>query len=166
MRNIVLVGFMGAGKTTVGKILASKISYKLYSTDKLIAGKENASIASIFEQRGERYFRHIEHQVVKELASKNGGCIIDCGGGIVENKDNMRILKEYGAIVWLKCSLQDINRRIDGEGRPLFQQGGNAVKELYKRRTHLYQKWADYTVDAEEGPLEVAEQILSQVNKG
>ncbi|WP_350344525.1 shikimate kinase [Proteinivorax tanatarense] len=154
---------MGAGKTTVGKVLSKRTSYDIYSLDEMITIRENATIPSIFKHKGEAYFRHKEYEVVKEVVFKQNKKILDCGGGIVEKEDSMKLLKKSSTIIWLNCSLENITSRINGDNRPLFTPNKNVITNLYKRRCTLYEKWADIRVNADQDPLKVASEILFQL---
>jgi len=110
MNNIYLVGFMGTGKTSVGKELAKKKKWRFLDLDELIQLREKRTIADIFTKEGEPYFRRTEKQVLKEVA-KEKKFVVACGGGIVINPDNIKTMKETGIIICLSASPQVILER-------------------------------------------------------
>ena len=139
--NIVLIGMMGSGKSMIAKALAKALKLKLYSTDALIEKKAKLKIRAIVAKKGWDYFRKIEHAVVKNVASKHG-VVIDCGGGIVVNPENLKLLRKHGKIIFLKASLAVIYKRIKNDfNRPLVSESSDpyqTMKMLYKQRLPLY----------------------------
>ena len=120
MKNIVLVGFMGTGKSVVGKRLAVKLKRDFVELDELIEKKENMPIKDIFEKKGEPYFRQVEKEVVKE-ASQRKNIVISAGGGAIIDEENFKNLKNSGTIICLKASPETILRRTkDLKTRPLL----------------------------------------------
>ena len=147
-RNIVLVGFMGVGKSVVANKLAIKLKRKLVSTDKLIEQKTKRTIPNIFRDSGESYFRQLEKSVIKELSEKDN-LVIDCGGGVVLNQKNIELLKKNGIIFYLAASPEVIYKRAMQEpDRPLLKVDDPKVKinELLKARTPRYEQ-SDHTID-------------------
>ena len=120
MGNIYIVGFMGTGKTAVGREVARSKKWRFLDLDELIELKEKAAIADIFAKKGEPYFRKLEKKVLKE-ASAQKNFVVACGGGIVSDKDNINIMKETGIIVCLEASPEAILKRTSGyTHRPLL----------------------------------------------
>lgn len=147
-RNIVLVGFMGVGKSVVANKLAIKLKRKLVSTDKLIEQKAKKTIPEIFRESGESYFRQLEQSVISEISGENS-LIIDCGGGVVLNQKNIDLLKKNGIFFYLAASPEVIYERAMKEpGRPLLKVDDPRAKinELLKERTPRYQQ-SDHTID-------------------
>jgi len=145
MDNIVLIGFMGCGKTEISKILSRRLGLKTVDTDSIIVKKAGMQIPEIFEKYGENYFRKIEELAVKE-ASKKKNRIIATGGGIVKNRRNIDILKKSGKIVFLKNSFETSEKRLKGKtDRPLFKDKKKA-RALLKERAPLYEAAADIIV--------------------
>jgi len=164
--NIVLIGFMGSGKSLVARTLHEKLGWPMFSTDNLIEEREKRSISEIFEKSGEAYFRRLEHEIVKGLSQKQN-VIIDCGGGVVLNSDNIKLLKEKGVIFYLKASPEVIYERIKNEKhRPLLgaKDPLESIRNLINQRQPLYEQ-ADYVVDAnDKSVLVLVEKILKRMN--
>ncbi|MDI6606757.1 MAG: shikimate kinase [Candidatus Omnitrophota bacterium] len=148
MNNIYLVGFMGTGKTAVGREVARSKKWRFLDLDELIELKEKAFIADIFAKKGEPYFRKLEKKVLKE-ASAQKNFVVACGGGIVSDKDNINIMKETGIIVCLKASPEAILKRTSGyTHRPLLNVDDpkKQIELLLKLRAPYY-TLADRTID-------------------
>lgn len=162
-KNIALVGFMGAGKTVTSEILAGRLGLSRVSTDDTIIEKEGRSINDIFADSGEPYFRKVEHEVVVELAGRSG-LVIDCGGGVVLNPENMAALKSNGLVIYLKTSPEAIYKRIRHETHRPLLKGENPqqkIQELLKQRARCYAQ-ADDTVDTDgKSPEQVAEEVVN-----
>ena len=142
---IILVGFMGSGKTTVANILAKKLNLEVIEMDQLILTKSGRnSISKIFSLDGERHFRNLETIAVKEISELNNA-IISTGGGIVMKKRNLEHLKN-GTIFFLKTSFEILEKRLrKDDTRPLFKDKIKA-KKLFNLRKNIYEKWADQTI--------------------
>jgi shikimate kinase len=156
-RNIVLIGFMGSGKTLVSISLAKKLNMKRISTDEMIERQEKRSVAEIVAARGWSYFRKLEHEIIKKISIKKN-VVIDCGGGVVLNLKNLKSLKINGIIFYLKVSTKVIYNRLKGDKtRPLIS-GPNPqarIKEILKNRLPLYSQ-ADVIVNASHPSVDVA----------
>ena len=167
-RNIVLIGFMGCGKTTLGKKLSIKLKYTFIDTDRYIERKEGTAIAKIFEEKGEAYFRELEKNTV-ELLSKEYGNIIATGGGIIKSKENIYTLKQTGIIVYLKATPEHIFRNIaNDDTRPLLQGGDKLekIRRLMEERREMYEKYADVTVNVSPGSVnQITERIVRELEK-
>lgn len=160
--NIVLLGFMGCGKSTVGKLLAAKTGYSFVDTDSLIEKKENMSVNDIFKEKGEAYFRAAEAETVKELTSRER-LIIAVGGGTVLNAENVEALKASGFCVWLKVSPEAVLKRLKNDTtRPLLQRNDKeaAVKELITAREPLYRAACDAQINADCSAEEAADSVI------
>ncbi len=148
--NIALIGFMGAGKTAVAKILADKLSKKLVELDGLIELKAGKSIPDIFRQDGEIAFRELEIETTRKVAEGNNQ-VIACGGGIVLNKINIDRLKERAVVVYLIASPDAILQRIgaDTTARPLLAKGDKAltIRQMLEFRQPFYERAADIKID-------------------
>ncbi|MBF0504569.1 MAG: shikimate kinase [Candidatus Omnitrophica bacterium] len=154
-KNIVLIGFMGSGKSMVAQALSQRLKRECVATDHLIETREGQSIARIFEKKGQSYFRDLEHQVIEEI-SQRSEIVIDCGGGVVLNPENLKLLKTNGIVFYLQASLDVIYARIRNEShRPLLLVPDplRALEQLYQQRLPLYNQ-ADYTIDANDASIE------------
>ncbi len=149
-KNIVLIGFMGVGKSLAAKYLAAKLARPIISTDEIIVQQQGKSIAKIFADHGEEYFRQIEAQIVESIAEKKD-VIVDCGGGIALNPLNLESLKKNGIVFYLSASAQEIYKNVkDQKHRPLLNTPDpkNSITELLEKRRPFYEK-ADYVIDAD-----------------
>ncbi len=168
--NIVLTGFMGTGKSKIGKRLAKKLTMSYLDTDELIEKKEKDSISAIFKKRGEEYFRCLEAKIVKEVALLDNH-VISTGGGVVLREENVRLLKKNACIVCLFASAEVILKRTKGDNnRPLLEMNNRKerIKELLKIRRPYYEK-ADFSVDTSvldsEGVVEEVIEFLEKNRK-
>jgi len=143
---IILIGFMGSGKTTVANILAKKLNLEVIEMDQLILAKSGRnSISEIFSLDGEKHFRALETKVCQSLKDR-GNLIVSTGGGVIGDKTNINSLKNNGRIFYLKTSFSIINKRLKNDKtRPLFEDK-EAAKKLFNIRQKLYEKFADKTI--------------------
>jgi shikimate kinase len=167
--NLALIGFMGVGKSAIGKGLAERLGKKLVRTDLLIELQAGKSITRIFQEDGEIAFREMEIEAVKKAAAQNDQ-VIDCGGGVVLNRINIDRLKLSSLIVWLTASNDIILKRTapDKIGRPLLQGKNNAldIENLLSYRQPLYASAADITIDTSNlNILAVEEKIAGNLKK-
>lgn len=162
MKNIILVGFMGTGKTAVGKELAQKLKMKFVDMDDIIEERESMEISEIFAKKGEPYFREVEKEIAKEI-SKQSNLIIAAGGGAVINEENVKNLKSNGIMICLTASPDKILERTKGYiHRPLLNVSDQKTKisELLAKRAQYYAR-ADYQIDTTNLTIdEVVQKIL------
>ena len=147
--NIFFVGLMGAGKTTIGKLLAKKLKKTFYDTDHEIEKKLGVKVSVIFELEGEEGFRKRETQMIDELTSKKD-IILATGGGAVLSEENRRLLKERGKVIYLNAKPQHLAKRMAfDKDRPLLQKGNmlDTLNNLYKERHRLYLGVSSFVVD-------------------
>lgn len=148
-RRLYLIGFMGTGKTTVGQALAEELGVVLYDTDAEIVQAEGRPIAELFAERGEAYFRSLEHAMLTELSQREPA-VITTGGGAVLSEANRELMNSSGDVVNLTASVDEIVRRVGQDAnRPLLQSDTGLrarVEELLQARTGLYD-FANWTVD-------------------
>jgi shikimate kinase len=167
MKNIVLTGFMGTGKTEVGRILSMKLGYALVDADTEVEKEQGMTITDIFKQYGEPKFRDIESNVIKRL-SEIKNAVISTGGGAVLRQENMDNLRKNGVVVCLTASPETILKRTSSNNdRPLLQVDNplQKIKELLEFRRPYYEK-ADIMIDTEGKSLfEVVEEIISKANE-
>lgn len=162
-KNIILCGFMGCGKTTVGENLKKKAGMYLVDTDAYIEKTQNMTISEIFAEYGEDHFRELEYQACKELSQKKG-IIISTGGGALTFQRNVDVLKETGTIVLIDVPLEVLKERLKyDKTRPLLQRPDKdeAMKALYEKRMPLYKNAADIVINGDNSPLQVAINILN-----
>lgn len=163
--NIALVGFMGTGKTAIGRKLADRLNKKLLEMDELIVKKAGKSIPSIFAEEGEIRFRELEMQVCKEVSMQRD-TVIACGGGVVLNKLNIDYLKQTSIVICLKSSPEVIFERTmkDGkEKRPLLNKPNpmQEIKDLFDFREPFYNAATEYQIDTSNlAENEVVERIV------
>lgn len=158
--NIVLCGFMGSGKTTVGLELAKIMGRKFIDTDDMIEREQGVAIKAIFTVHGEDYFRDLEFACCKKISAMKN-CVVSTGGGALTFKRNVDALKQRGKIVFLDADFDVICQRIGNtKTRPLFQDREKA-RALYDERRPKYLSAADYVVDgnmsARKTAMEIAE---------
>ncbi|MCX7776793.1 MAG: 3-dehydroquinate synthase [Armatimonadetes bacterium] len=162
-RNIALIGFMGSGKSEVGKKIAQMLGMKFVDTDAIIEQRTKMSISEIFRTHGEAWFREIEKEVVKEVASKSG-LVISTGGGVPTFEENMQALRSNGLLFYLRASPITLWRRIkDAQDRPLLDVSDrfSRMLELLERREMFYRR-ADFVIQTDELSVsEVASQIVA-----
>jgi len=167
--SIALIGFMGTGKTAVGKALAKKLGKEFVELDSLIEQKAGKSIAEIFQQDGEVAFRELEIEVAKEV-SNGKNLVIACGGGIVLNRINIDRLRKEARIVYLTASPGVILKRVSGGGeeRPLLKGTNKAwdTQELLRFRKPFYERAADIKINTSKLGIDaVAEQIIEKLKQ-
>ena len=162
--NVTLIGYRGVGKSTVGRRLAERMGRRLLSTDVRIIEIAAMPIPEIVEMHGWDYFRALEADVVKEYSSKRG-IVIDSGGGVVTNPDNVESLKENGIIIWLKATPETVASRImDSVERPPLTDGKNHVDEIKSvmaEREPLYESASDWFISTDDKDfIQVVDEIL------
>ncbi len=158
-KNIILTGFMGAGKSSVGIRLAERLSCGFADTDELIVKREGKSINEIFAEKGEAYFRDLETLVVKELSEKSrfeGGMVLSVGGGLPVRESNRAYLKKIGTVVYLRAREDTLLERVKGSSdRPLLKEDmEKRLHELYNKRRGVYEDSADVVIDTDDLTLE------------
>jgi shikimate kinase len=163
MKNIVLVGFMGTGKSVVGKRLAKELKMKFISTDDIIEEREKRPIAEIFAKSGEPYFRGVEKEAVREVSGFDN-VVIAAGGGAVLNEENMANLREKGVVICLNATPEAIYERTKKyRTRPLLNVADPVakIKELMNARAPFYAK-AEYQIETTgKSVSEVAKEIIN-----
>lgn len=166
-KNIVLTGFMGTGKTTVGKIIAKKLGFSFVDVDELIEKTTGLKISEIFERFGEPRFRDIETEIIKST-SKNYAQVIATGGGAVLRDENLKALKSKGVIFCLTASEDVIFERVKNNNeRPLLKTENpkERIKELLAQRMPRYMM-ADFIIDTDGlTHEEVAEKIIKEYKR-
>lgn len=165
MNNIYLVGFMGTGKTAVGKELSKRLNLDFVDIDKMIVEREKRSINDIFASSGEQYFRKIEKEILEETANQKAK-VVSCGGGIVLNYDNIALMKQTGSLIALSARIDVILQRTKNNNkRPLLNAANpkEKIAELLEFRKPYYSK-ADFIIDTSDLSVgQVVEKILAVV---
>jgi shikimate kinase len=161
--NIILIGFMGTGKTTVGKLLSAKTGMPFADADDWIVQAAGMTIPDIFNLKGESYFRSLEAEILRKAADMPWK-VISTGGGAVLNPDNFALLKRSGCTIGLLATLETLWQRLQSDtSRPLLRgpDPKSQMAALYHARIHLYQQ-AEYTVWVDgKSPLQITQEILA-----
>lgn len=166
MKSIFLCGFMGCGKTTIGKILAKRTGREFIDMDKYIEEKENMTVSQIFETHGEDYFRDVEHQVCKELSEKQD-LIVATGGGALTFQRNVDVIRKSATVLLISVPVEVISKRLKNDTtRPLLQRPDKeeAMRELYNKRLPIYTDAATVIVNGTGHPKAVAKLIMNTMN--
>lgn len=163
MKNILLMGMPGSGKSSVAKFLSQNYFYKYIDTDVEITRQANQSVPEIFKNHGERYFREVEHKVIKNIPP-NKNLIIALGGGCVSYKKNFPVLKELGVKIYLYSRPKKIYRNImcdKTNPRPLIKNY-SSVKQLFSKRYNIYKDLCDYIFDCNKfsNPDKIAQKLI------
>lgn len=159
MKNIVLIGMMGCGKSTCGALLAQRLGRELADTDALIERREGRSIPDLFAKEGEAYFRRLEAETALEL-SRRTNLVVACGGGLPLHQDAMAALKATGSVVFLCRDPAQTFDTVPMDGRPLAQAGKAAFVARFREREPVYRRWADLVVTEFASPEATVDAIL------
>ena len=166
--NIFLVGMMGTGKSSVGKLLARELLIDFIDTDNEIESKTGMSIEKIFEERGESYFRMLEKELVQKILLRNKVAVVSSGGGLCIQPGMMKLLKKQGWVVCLWASPECIFARIQNDStRPLLRVPNPLaeIKEIIQSRKNIYRD-ADYIIETDnQSPNEISSQIKEEYLK-
>lgn len=165
MNNVILIGFMGCGKSSIGRKLSYKVQKTLIDTDKQIEKEQNQTISEIFEKEGEESFRRMETEYLKSLIGNCRNQIISTGGGLPMREENRQLLKQLGCVVFLRVTVETIYERLCNDTtRPLLQ-GENPqqkIAKLLEKRAAVYESAADIIIDTDDKDFE---QILSEIQE-
>jgi shikimate kinase len=153
-----LVGFMGAGKTTIARALGRRLGWRVEDVDERIEARERRTVASIFAQHGEAYFRNVERQVLRDLLPQRQ-IVVATGGGTFAEPDNRALLLADGAVAWLDLTLPQVIERVPADGRRPLAADRTQMEQLYLRRQLAYGQ-AHIRVDAFRPVPEVVEHLL------
>ena len=150
--NIVLIGYRGTGKSTVGKVLAARLGRELVSTDAEIVKRAKQSIPEIVARHGWEYFRDVESDVCRDLAERDQ-LVIDTGGGAILRPQNVGVLKRNGKLIWLTATVETITARIGGDTQRPSLTGTRSfvdeIREVLRDRAPKYQAAADHVVQTD-----------------
>jgi shikimate kinase len=155
--NIVLIGYRGTGKSTVGRLLAARLGRALVSTDAEIVKRANRTIPEIVAQEGWEYFRNLESEICRELADRDK-LVIDTGGGAILRTQNVEALKKNGTLFWLTASVETIVKRIGGDNQRPSLTGAKSfveeVQDVLQERTPKYQAAADHKIATDDRSID------------
>ena len=158
MKNIVLIGMMGCGKSTVGALLARRLGWELVDTDQYIQRALGRTIPDIFAREGEAFFR-AQEQLAAQALGRREDLVIACGGGLPTREDSIAALKGSGTVVWLRRDPGETYDSLDRSGRPLAQQGREDFIQRFQQREPIYRKWADHIIDSRASAEETAQAV-------
>lgn len=164
--NVVLIGYRGTGKSTVGKIVAARLGLALVSTDAEIVKAAGHTIPQIVEQHGWEYFRDLETTMCQDLAGRDG-LVIDTGGGAILRPQNVEVLKRTGKLFWLTASVETIAKRIGSDTQRPSLTGTKSfieeIQDVLRERLPKYQAVADEVIETEgKSVVQVADEILAK----
>jgi shikimate kinase len=168
---IFLIGFMGSGKTHWGRLLSKKLGLAFYDLDTVLVEQEKKSVADIFAEKGEEYFRYKETEALERIAEEEDGFILSCGGGTPCFFNNIEFMKKSGKVIWLNTSIDVLTQRLlrERKSRPLIREvdeselGRYIVRKLSERR--MYYQQADVTVNEESVTLDELIRLLFENEK-
>ena len=166
MNNITLIGMPGAGKSTIGVVLAKVLGYQFLDSDLLIQKQEKRRLSEIIEEEGYKGFKDVENRVNASIEAEN--TVIATGGSVVYCEEAMEHLKSIGTVVYLKLSLNALSKRLGNlKGRGVLLREGQTLTNLYEERTPLYEKYADITIDcAGKGIRDCVYEITHTIQSG
>ncbi len=165
--NVVLIGYRGTGKSTVGKLVAARLERVLVSTDAEIVKLAGQNIPEIVEQHGWEYFRDLETKICHDLAGRDG-VVIDTGGGAILRSQNVEGLKRTGKLFWLTAPVETIAKRIGADTQRPSLTGTKSfideIQDVLRERTPKYQAAADYIIETDgKSTTQVADEILARL---
>jgi shikimate kinase len=171
-KTVVLVGMMGSGKTTVGRIVAERLGVEFVDSDEEIVASSGMTVAEIFASHGEAEFRRREKEMLKRLVPAPQSRVVAVGGGAILDDDNRAVMSDCSTVVWLRTEVETLSDRVGSDGsRPLLIGGATEnLRRIADVRAHLYETTADVIVDTDGlSPESVAqavdEAIVSQVRE-
>ena len=164
--NIVLIGFMGTGKSTVSELLKRRFAMEVVEMDQIIAKRQGISISDIFATYGEEYFRDLETNLLIEMQSKKN-MVISCGGGVPMRERNVVEMKKNGRVVLLTAKPETILNRVkNNHDRPLLEGNKNVdfIADLMEKRREKYQTAADIVIETDgKSGLEICEELVKKL---
>lgn len=169
MDNIILIGFMGSGKSAVGIKLSYRLRHAMEDTDKLIEKEEGRTISEIFATDGEAYFRNLETECLKKLIQTANQKIISVGGGLPIREENHALLKKLGTVVYLRAKAETIYERVKHDtSRPLLQGDDpkGKIQTLMAQRAGIYEKASDIIIDVDDKDFDtIIDEIVRAVSE-
>ena len=159
MNNITLIGMPGAGKSTIGVVLAKVLGYQFLDSDLLIQKQEKRRLSEIIEEEGYKGFKDVENRVNASIEAEN--TVIATGGSVVYCEEAMEHLKEIATVIYLKLSYQALRKRLGNlKNRGVVLRDGQTLKDLYEERVVLYEQYADIVIDEENKGIEETLQCI------
>lgn len=163
--NIVLIGFMGCGKSTISRTLNKMFAMDVIEMDQVIADREEMSISEIFNVHGEEYFRNLETELLRELQNRKG-VVISCGGGVPMRDENVVEMKKNGKVILLTATPATILERVkNNHDRPLLENNKNVdfISDLMEKRRNKYEAAADIVIQTDDkSAFEICEEIVQR----
>lgn len=166
MKNVVMVGMPGSGKSTIGVILAKSLGFDFVDTDLVICKREGKKLQEIIDTEGLEKFLEIEQQVGKEISPVNS--VVATGGSMILSDEAMENLKKDGIVVYVEVPLEILKKRITNmKTRGIAFKKGETLEDIFTERTPLYEKYADITITADENtvPEDCVNQIVERIEK-
>ena len=164
MKNVFLIGFMGCGKSSVAKYLANAYGMQVVEMDEVLEEQAGMSIPTIFERYGETHFRDMETELVSAIQTQEGK-VVSCGGGVVLRRQNVEMMKQSGAIIWLTASPETILQRVaHDENRPLLKGKKNVsdIRALMENRRAMYESASEFVVHTDGKTIaDIGEEIIA-----
>ena len=164
-KNLVLIGFMGCGKSSVAAALGRHCQMEVVEMDQMIAGQQGLSIPEIFERYGEEYFRDLETALLRSLQGRNG-CVVSCGGGVPLRRENVTEMKKIGEVILLTATPETIYSRTRGsDDRPNLKnrKSPEAIAELLEQRRPKYEAAADWIIATDHRTIDSICEELSRL---
>ena len=169
MKNIILIGFMACGKSSVGRRLSQAIDLEFLDTDSLIEQKTGTSISDIFSTQGEPAFRTMETECLKELINREGGTfVLSVGGGLPIREENRRLLSQIGTVIYLRVTPDTVFMRVrNDKSRPLLQTTNprGRIMDMMNARKQFYEDAADYVLEADNKSFEAIIDEIKEICK-
>lgn len=169
MKNIILIGFMACGKSSVGRRLSQAIDLEFLDTDSLIEQKTGTSISDIFSTQGEPAFRTMETECLKELINREGGAfVLSVGGGLPIREENRRLLSQIGTVIYLRVTPDTVFMRVrNDKSRPLLQTTNprGRIMDMMNARKQFYEDAADYVLEADNKSFEAIIDEIKEICK-
>lgn len=167
MKNIILIGFMACGKSSVGRRLSQALNMEFLDTDELIEEKEGITVSKIFAERGEAAFRAMETECLKDLLDKETlPFVLSVGGGLPIREENRRLLSQIGTVVYLKVSAETVFMRVRNDTRrPLLQTPNprGRIMDLMSARKQFYEDAADVVLEADDKSFDVIIEEIKEI---
>ena len=173
MKNIILVGYMGSGKSSVARLLGDRLNAFVLDTDEKIERDADMKISRIFEEFGEERFRDMETELLRSMKDENAGFLISTGGGMPMRPENRKLLKELGTVIYLKASPEVIARRLEHDttrpllvGAKLLSEKEERIGAMLKLRNGAYTECADIVIDTDDLSVEEIVSVIFQKIRG